>query len=139
MLPNSVDKMLKIFIFNFRPFLFHFNIISLIMSLQILEKLFLSNILRSYIPEYDHGIVQSVQGYPSVFWLHDLVVKSIYLCEELCLSTKEIIQRFKGVMEGNSSQFKKLYRRPFIIVLNILSIFILVLYYRFYSRHNCFL
>ena len=95
MLPNSVDKMLKIFIFNFRPFLFHFNIISLIMSLQILERLFLSNILRSYIPEYDHGIVQSVQGYPSDFWLHDLVVKFIYLCEELCLSTK----LFNGLRE----------------------------------------
>ena len=32
-------------------------------------KTYLSNILRSYVPEYDLGIVQSVHGNPSDFWL----------------------------------------------------------------------
>ena len=89
-------------------------------------KTYLSNILRSYVPEYDLGIVQSVHGNPSDFWLQDLVGKALYICEELCLSTKDIIQRFKGVMEGNSSLDtnvkysgnKQLYRRPFIVTMN---------------------
>ena len=89
-------------------------------------KSFLSAILTAAFEDYELGIIQSVSGRPGDFWLQDCLGKELYVCEELVLSTIDIIQRFKAVMEGNRSLDtnvkycgnKAIPRRPFIVTMN---------------------
>ena len=89
-------------------------------------KSFLSAILTAAFEDYELGIIQSVSGRPGDFWLQDCLGKELYVCEELVLSTIDIIQRFKAVMEGNCSLDtnvkycgnKSIPRRPFIVTMN---------------------
>lgn len=90
-------------------------------------KSLLSRTLRKVWKTYECGIIQSCPGrQPGDFWLQDCPGKSVYVCEELYLNTKEICQRFKGIMEGNETldtnvKFlgnKALPRRPFVVTMN---------------------
>jgi len=90
-------------------------------------KTVLSKLLKSVYEHYECGIIQSAIGRNvSDFWLQDCTGKSIYVCEELFINTKEICQRFKAIMEGNETldtnvkygSNKALPRRPFIVTMN---------------------
>ena len=89
-------------------------------------KTFLSSILRASFEEHDIGVVQSVHQRPSDFWLQDCIGKEMYCCEELNLAARDVLQRFKGLMEENEALDtnvkyggnKKIQRRPFIVTIN---------------------
>ena len=89
-------------------------------------KSFLSALLTAAFADYELGIIQSVSGRSGDFWLQDCLGKELYFCEELVLSTIDIIQRFKAVMEGNRSLDnnvkycgnKSIPRQPFIVTMN---------------------
>jgi len=54
-------------------------------------KSVLSKLLRAVYEPYECGIIQSCPGrHVSDFWLQDCTGKSIYICEELYINTKEI-------------------------------------------------
>jgi len=87
----------------------------------------LSKLLRSVYKPYECRIIQSCPGrHVSDFWLQDCTGKSLYVCEELYINTKEICQRFKAIMEGNETLDtnvkyggnKALPRRPFLVTMN---------------------
>ena len=89
-------------------------------------KTFLSSILRAGLPMYDVGIVQSVHQRPGDFWLQDCIGKEMYCCEELNIASRDVLQRFKALMEGNEALDtnvkyggnKQIQRRPFIVTMN---------------------
>ena len=70
--------------------------------------------------------MQSVHQRPGDFWLQDCIGKELYCCEELNIASRDVLQRFKALMEGNEALDtnvkyggnKRIQRRPFIVTMN---------------------
>ena len=65
-------------------------------------KSFFNERLQGVYADHEVGVLKSVEGQNvSNFWMQDLVGKDAYCSEELMINSVQILQRFKGLMEGN--------------------------------------